>query len=176
MRASGRPLLERPWRTRAGKEAAVEGLETQEHVSHLRELALRHGARFEVLPETHVLDHKFVKVGFELQLWGLHEHPKGVTPGCHECVRVYAALKEIAEWVLPKEERPSRYEIRPFEPALHVAPDLKDRDEVLLEIKIVHRHDFFSPIDKCEERCLSEMRQKLGQLGMREGQRRPARS
>jgi hypothetical protein len=46
-----------------------------------------------------------------------------------------------------------------------MAPDVKDRDEVLLEIKILHRHDFFATIDECEERCLREMRRRLGRFG-----------
>ena len=154
----------------------MENLEnrTEDHAAHLRQLAARHGARFEVLPEMQVVNHGVIKVGFELQLWGLHEHPKGVMPGCQECVKTYAALKEIAAWILPKEERPSWYEIQGFDRALHMDPDVKDRDEVLLEVKILHRHDFFAPIDACEERCLREMRQRLGRLGMREGMRRLA--
>ncbi len=40
-------------------------------------------------------------------------------------------------------------------------------------MRIVHRHDPFAPIDRCEERCLNEMKQKLGRLGVREGRRRP---
>jgi len=39
-------------------------------------------------------------------------------------------------------------------------------------VRILHRHDYFAPIDKCEERCLSDMKQKLRRLGVREGGRR----
>jgi hypothetical protein len=149
---------------------------TREREAHLRKLAARHGARYEVLPETQVIDDRRVRVGFDLQLYGLHEHPKAAMPGCAECSKVYAALCEIAEWILPKEQRPSRYEIQEPDRALHVAPDLKDRDEVRPEVKILHRHNFFAPIDKCEERCLSEMKEKLRRLGIREGTRRPGRA
>jgi hypothetical protein len=144
-----------------------------ESVAGLREVALRHGARYEVLPEMDVVDHRLVRVGFRLMLWGLHEHPQGVQPGCDECVKVYRDLERVAEWIMPKEERPSRYEIEAFDRGLHAAPDLKDRDEVRLEVKILHRHDAFSPIDACEERCLKEMKENLGKLGVREGTRRP---
>jgi hypothetical protein len=121
-----------------------------------------------------VREHEILRVGFDLQFYGVHEHPKGVTPGCQECVKVYSAMHQIAEWVLPTEYRPSRYEIEGYDRSLHVAPDLKNRDEVLLKVKIVHRHEYFEPIDKCEERCLSEMKQKLARLGVREGCYRPS--
>ena len=149
-----------------GVHDAAEELE-----AHLRELVVRHAARYEVRPEKESVGDHVAPVGFDLQLYGLHEHPGGIMPGCPECTKVYAALHEIARWILPAEERPSRYEIEEFDHALHAAPDLKDRDEVRLEVKIVHRHDFFAPVDPCEERCLSEMKQKLHRLGMREGKR-----
>ncbi|MHB8879709.1 MAG: hypothetical protein ACYC8T_38975 [Myxococcaceae bacterium] len=147
--------------------------ESGTYETRLRELALRHGVRYEVLPDMQVVDGQVVRVGFDVQLYGLHEHPEGVTPGCPECARVYAALREIAAWILPTEERPSRYEIEGFDRALHLAPDLTDRDEVRLEVKVLHRRDFFAPIDRCEKRCLAEMKQKLARLGVREGARRP---
>ncbi len=144
---------------------------TEELEAHLRDLVARHGARYEVRPEKESVDHHVAPVGFDLQLYGLHEHPEGVMPGCPECEEVYEALHEIAQWILPTEQRPSRYEIEGFDQALHAAPDIKDRDEVRLEVKIVHRHDYFAPIDPCEQRCLGEMKQKLQRLGMREGKR-----
>jgi hypothetical protein len=144
-----------------------------ESVAELRAVAARHGARYEVLPEMDVVDHRLAKVGFRLLLWGLHEHPRGVQPGCAECVQVYRDLAQIAEWIVPKEDRPSRYEIEPFDRGLHAAPDLKDRDEVRLEVKILHRHDWSAPIDPCEERCLADMRRNLRALGISEGPRRP---
>lgn len=139
----------------------------------LRRIASRHGVRYEVLPEMDLVDHQLVKVGFRLDLWGLHLHPKGVAPGCPECRAVYDELEKIAEWILPGDERPSRYEIEPFDRALHAAPGLKDRDEVLVEVKILHRHDAFAPIDACEERCLKEMKERLALLDVIEGPRRP---
>jgi hypothetical protein len=49
----------------------------EDHAAHLRELAVRHGVRFEVLPEMQVVNHGLVKVGFELQLWGFTSTPRG---------------------------------------------------------------------------------------------------
>ena len=41
--------------------------------------------------------------------------------------------------------------------------------KVVLPIRIEHRHNFFDPVDSCEERCLKEMREKLDALGALSG-------
>ena len=67
----------------------------------------------------------------------------------------------------PKEERPSQYEIPPFDGALHASP--KGPFEVVLPIRIEHRHNFFDQVDSCEERCLKEMETRLAELGAHGG-------
>ena len=71
---------------------------------------------------------------------------------------------------MPKEERDSRYEIEPYDHALHESPQRKLRPEVVLSMKILHRHGFDQMVDQCEERCLKEMRVKLAMLGVPAGQ------
>ena len=43
------------------------------------------------------------------------------------------------------------------------------RGEVVFTMKILHRDGFFEPIDDCKQRCLAEMKQKLGDLGAHQG-------
>lgn len=103
-------------------------------------------------------------------MYGTHDHRETrLTPGCERCVQTFADLREIAEWIMPQEERPSRYEIEPFDRALRLSPTRKLRGEVVLTMKIVHRRDFFQPIDDCEQRCLGEMKRKLAELGAHPG-------
>lgn len=136
------------------------------------DLVRRHAVRFEVYPDEEIGDGgQRVRVGFRIQLWGLHEHPEGVLPGCEACQSVYENLRTIAEATLPTDQRKSRYEIEPFDSALYSAPERRDRDEVLLEVRVLHRHETFAPIDPCEERCLGDIRRRLGELGVREGPR-----
>jgi hypothetical protein len=53
---------------------------------------------------------------------------------------------------------------------MHIAPHKrKSRNEVVVTIHIMHRHDFNRPVDDCEDRCLKEMRGSLAQLGVKEG-------
>jgi hypothetical protein len=79
---------------------------------------------------------------FHLDLSGTHaDHEGGVSPGCHECQQVYDDLQPIATWILPNEERDSYYDIRPFDRSIYYAPTRKFRKEVILSIKILHRHE-----------------------------------
>jgi len=135
----------------------------------LRDSVTAHRVYFEVLPEEWGGREARLKVGFELRLWGAHASGAAALPGCDKCRVIYSDLQRIAEWILPKEERPSRYEIETFDGALYASPTLKDTDQVGLVLKILHRDRGDRPVDDCEERCLRDMRQRLRELGVREG-------
>lgn len=134
--------------------------------SKLEELVERFRVYWRVWPESVYVDGKERQIGFELDLLGTHEpwvkHPE---PGCEHCLRVFAALHEIAEWILPKEERPSTYEIEVFDPAIRYSAAHKDRPDVQLTIRILHRNGWDQPVDECEERCLREMKAHLAEIG-----------
>lgn len=137
-------------------------------VERLKSLVEKHSVCCEVRPEEQLVGGKIVKIGFDLELYGTHDHGETrLTPRCEHCVQTFADLREIAEWIMPRDERPSRYEIEPFDGALRLSPKRKLRGEVVLTMKIVHRHRFFQPIDDCEQRCLAEMKKKLAELGAR---------
>jgi len=139
-------------------------------IGRLRNLVEKHSVCYEVRSEEQVVDGKIMKVGFELQLYGTHDHGETrLTPGCERCVQTFEDLREIAEWIMPREERASRYEIEPYDSAPHLSPARKLRGEVVLTMRIVHRHAFFQPIDECEQLCLAEMKAKLIELGARQG-------
>ena len=106
-----------------------------------------------------------VKVGFELQLYG--EHAQGVkpSPGCPESLTLYERLRAIALFALPKEQRPSRYELSAFDSSFHLRPESEWVPEVLVTIRIIHGSDYFKGIDDCEKRCVEEIEQQLRTLG-----------
>ncbi|HWQ70485.1 MAG TPA: hypothetical protein VN494_11155 [Patescibacteria group bacterium] len=107
-----------------------------------------------------------LQVGFDLVLNGVHGHDKDrPSPGCEKCQVIFGHLREIAEWIMPKFERPSRYDIQIFDHAVHYAPERGNRPDVALTIKILHRSEIDRPVDECEVRCLNEMKPKLAQLG-----------
>ena len=143
----------------------------EETIIQLKDLIQRHRVCYEVWPETLATRKGLVKVGFDLELDGVHEHPgSGALPGCQHCREVFEDLQRIAEWIMPKEERPTTYEIQRFDHAFHYATKRKLRREVSLTIKIIHRHGYDQPVDDCEQMCLKEMRRKLSELGVHEGE------
>ena len=140
-------------------------------IERLRELVEQHQVCYEVWPELLAIkDDKTLKVGFLLELNGTHGHDADhVLPGCKHCHSTFEDLRQIAEWIMPKEERASYYDIQPFDNALRETPKRSFRSEVVLGMRILHRHGFDQPVDECEEVCLKEMRQKLKELGVHEG-------
>ena len=146
-------------------------------VEQLKDLVEMHQVCYEIWPELLIVEGQQVKVGFDLELVGTHEHGTStMSPGCPRCIRTFDDLRQIAEWIMPKEERPSRYEIEPFDRALHESAQRKFVPEVVLSMKILHRHGFDQQVDACEERCLKEMRGKLAELGVRASEWRPDKS
>ncbi|HLG16186.1 MAG TPA: hypothetical protein VJH03_17010 [Blastocatellia bacterium] len=145
-------------------------------LERLRGLARIHEVCYETWPEFLMVRGQRVKVGFLLELNGVHgpgaDH---IRPGCEHCRRTFEDLRDIAEWIMPEEERASYYDVEPFDNALRETPKRKFRLEVVLGVRILHRHGFDQPVDECEERCLKEMRQKLAELGVREGAWHPER-
>ena len=143
--------------------------ETLHIEEELKQLIEKHTVCYDVFPDYLLVGDERRKVGFELELFGTHDHGNSsLTPGCELCVHTFADLRRIAEWLLPLDPRDSKYEIRPFDAALHETPKRK-RWEVALSIMIEHRHDFSEEINDCETRCLQEMEKKLMGLGVRRG-------
>lgn len=106
-----------------------------------------------------------IQVGFELQLFAQHAEDAKPSPGCPECVTLYERLRAIAVFTLPKEQRPSRYELSPFDSSFHLRPESGWVQEVQLTIRIIHGSDYFRGIDDCEKTCVEEIQGQLRALG-----------
>lgn len=142
----------------------------QDQETELRELVARHTVRYEVWPDYLMVKGQKIMVGLDLELRGTHCHGETkLSPGCPRCVETYSDLKRIADWILPREERASEYEIHPFNPALEMDPRRHLQAEVVLRVEIRHRRGFDRPLDQCQERCVAEMLSKLRALGARGG-------
>jgi len=145
-------------------------IETSLTAKELSDLVRAYRVVYEVVPEFLMIDGERRKVGYNLDLCGTLQYTEEhMHPGCTHCVRAYRALREVAARVLPTEKRASRYEIEPFEPAWRFPPVRGFRKEILLEVKILHRHGFDRPVDACQDRCLHEMTEALRALGVQEG-------
>ena len=128
-----------------------------------------HRVCWEVLPEeVPVQDDRPLQIGFRLELSGAHaptaEPPR---PGCEQCRTILGHLCKIAEWILPKAERPSRYDISVKDKVILYDPVRHNRSEVAVTITILHRAQLDAPVDACEVFCLHEMEGKLKEIGAR---------
>jgi hypothetical protein len=130
-----------------------------------------HTIRYEIWPHYDISPEGGKVIdGFDLELHGTHDHGHTRnTPGCEFCWTTYGDLRKIADAVLPTEGRLSAYEIQPFDNSLHSTAGRES--EVVLTIQIKHRHEYFAPVDDCEQGCLHEMAGKLAELGVQRGRR-----
>jgi hypothetical protein len=136
----------------------------------LRELVERFQICFEVLADNYFVDKELRQIGFRLELTGTHEQEIELPiPGCEHCRKVWRALNAVADWIIPREERDSDYDIIPYDQSIHYDRARKFRPDVSLRIWIRHRSGFDRPVDACEVRCLNEMTQRLKELGVRKG-------
>lgn len=136
-------------------------------IEHLKDIVQLHRVCWEVLPEqVPVEDGNPLQVGFNLMLYGAHAHDADrFPPGCPACQAIYRDLRQLADWIVPKDERPTRYEIDVFDQAIRYDPMRGNRPDVTVTIRILHRSQREAPVDVCEVFCLHEMEQKLVQIG-----------
>ena len=107
-----------------------------------------------------------VQVGFELHLFARHSEGVKADPGCRECMSLFERLRALAELTLPKEHRPTRYEIAPFDSSFHQRPESQWASEVQLTLRLIHERGYLEPVDDCEKRCADEIQQALRALGV----------
>ena len=156
-------------------------------VARIRSLVQRFAVCWEAHPEqavVTVLDPKehgprvkreLRKIGFSLELCGTPEPgAENVSPGCNHCRRVQSALKEIADWILPREERQCMYEVEIDTQSLSYSRVRADRPDVRVTVQILHEDNWDQPIDECEECCLKDMERALRELGACPGAWSPA--
>lgn len=138
-----------------------------EEIVRLQDLVQQHRVCWEVLPEQLPRSgEKPLQVGFQLLLYGAHAHKTDrPLPGCDQCLMIYGHLRDIAMWIVPKVERPSRYEIEIFDSSVRYDPVRSNRPDVTVTIKILHRSQCDAPVDQCETFCLHEMEEKLLEIG-----------
>jgi hypothetical protein len=132
----------------------------------VRDLVQRFRVCWEESPERALVDREMRNVGFSLQIYGTHEPgTEHIAPGCERCRRVQSALKKIADEILPRERRLSRYEVKVDLHSLSYTHEREDRPDVRLTIQILHRGPWDQPVDECETRCVKEMEHALNELG-----------
>ena len=137
-------------------------------IDEVKELVAQHTVCYEVYPDRLLVRGELRTVGYEVQLLGSHARGSTrMTPGCELCASTFRDLRRIAEWKIPPDERDSKFEIVPFDGALHMATRHGLRPEVALSVTIEHRRGFDAPLDECESRCLRDVELRLNEVGAR---------
>lgn len=150
-------------------EDGTSGSRDFNQLARLRSFIREHRVCWEILPEEiPVQDDRPLQIGFDLALFGAHAHAaEPPRPGCEQCRTILAHLREIAEWILPKAKRLSRYDISVRDNVILYDPVRRNRSEVAVTITILHRAQLDTPVDACEVFCLHEMEGKLKEIGAR---------
>lgn len=133
----------------------------------LKEWIQEHKVCWELLPYYMMSEGKKVQIGYELYLYAQHALNVKADPGCALCQKIFGELQQIAHLALPKEFRPTTFQIVPFDAAFHLRPETRMKNEVQLVLQIVHREGFFNQVDDCERRCSQEIENNLRELGVR---------
>lgn len=140
----------------------------------LQNVVLRHQVCYEVWPEWSGCGGRARRIGYCVNICGVTDGVDCVrghhVPGCLHCGLTYDEICKIAEWITLKEQPDCRFEIEPFDSAWHIAPKQRwSRNEIIVNIKILHSHNVDGPVNESQEHCLNELRVELKKLGVREG-------
>ena len=72
--------------------------------------------------------------------------------------------------ITEREQPDSRFEIGPFDRAFHIAPRQRwSRNEITVNVKILHRNNVDGPVNDSLDRCLNNLRAELKKLCVHEG-------
>ena len=140
----------------------------------LQDVVLRHQVCYEVWPEWSGCGGRARRIGYCVSICGVNDGVDCVgghhVPGCLHCGLTYDEIRKFAEWITLKERLDCRFQIEPFDRAWHIAPKQRwSRNEIIVNIKILHSHNVDGPVNESQERCLNELRVELKKLGVREG-------
>ena len=140
----------------------------------LLNVVLRHEVCYEVWPEWSGSGGRARRIGYCVSICGVNDGVDCIrghhVPGCPHCGLTYDEICKVAEWITLKEQPDCRFEIAPFDRAWHIAPRQRwSRNEVIVNIKILHSHNVDGPVDESQEHCLNELLAELKKLRVREG-------
>lgn len=148
----------------------TEQVVSEDTIGQLRHIVRQYRVCYEVWPEWLMVGQTKRQVGYEIELCGMQES-RAERNGPGHGYQTYTQLKRIAQWLIAGNTTAARCQMLPYDQALHRSPRRRFRPDVILTIKILHRHDhrFDAPVDQCQELCLKQLREKLAALGIAEG-------
>jgi hypothetical protein len=132
----------------------------------LKALIPRYHVCWSSYPEKAIIDGTVRQVGFRVELYGTClPETRYADPGFVRCYEVWAALKQVAKWIMPKVPREFECEVEIFDNAIHYSGIRRNRGDVELHIRIVHQSGFNAG-DESAIDCLRGITANLSLLGV----------
>jgi hypothetical protein len=126
-------------------------------------LVQRHHVHFDVREEVVSDGEQRQRLGYRVRLWAVVSGTR-LLPGDASASLFAAALRSVAETIVPEDPGTTTVSIEPTEPALYDSRVVPGADEVALDIRIVHGMGD-ATADASEERCLKAIRRTLESVG-----------
>ncbi len=136
----------------------------------LRAFAAAHRVTFEIYPHYEFHEHRRLQTGFDLTLLALRSPRCVGDPGCTECERVHALLREIAIAALP---HGWQHVAEPFEAAFHYRRETRWRPEIESVVELLPYAPAWGAVDAEAQREVAEIRRRLHDLGVSDQVRPP---
>ena len=157
-----------------GRRAVSSSTDEPKIPEALQNVVLRHEVSYEVFPEWSRCGGRARPIGYCISICGVNDQVECIrghhVPGCAHCGVTYEELRKIAEWITLREQPDCRFQIECFDRAFHIAPKQRgSRNEVIVNVKILHSRSVDCPVDESQEHCLIQLRSELKKLGVREG-------
>lgn len=127
----------------------------------LRGLVQRHHVHFDVREELEADGDARRRIGHRVRLWAVVSG-KRILPGDAAASLFAAALREVAQKILPEDAGTTVISIEGTEPALYDSRVVPGADEIALDI-VLHGGESVAAAD--EERCLRSVRKALESVG-----------
>jgi hypothetical protein len=135
---------------------------------HLRTLVERYRVLWSILPKQLPEIMCGHRIGFEIELWGTHNHPSDAWGGeCSDCSKAVEALNEIATHIAPAHCPFRTRGGNPVDTRAKSSPRSGFGRRMRLGVEVVCRNGYQAIDSPCDSACLGAMRERLIELGAR---------
>jgi hypothetical protein len=138
----------------------------QDASAALREWVRSHQVTWERKAHFELAEGRMVHAGYDVTLFALHPLPLHDDPGCPECLRIHASLRDVASIALGDSRPGGGLDIAPFAPKLSMRAESNWAPEVELDVE-VFQPGAVAPSDADEDACVQSMEKGLLRLGAR---------
>jgi hypothetical protein len=124
-------------------------------------------ACWEIVPLIEKHREQLMQVGFDLSLFA---RVPGLPAGGERFAEVHAIwdrLRDIAVSLAPLLAGDGRIDVDPFEEAGRLRPETQFAPEVMLQARLFHSSDYFTPASSADRERLRPIEARLGELGLR---------